>query len=96
MTKQIELRFIEDPGHGWAEVPDTLCRAIGLGTAFTQRNGKMYLEEDCEAADLDRALKKHDYAVTYVDCYVDDFDQWLGGDVWPNIPQETSNATPQE
>lgn len=87
MAKKIELRFIEDPGHGWAEVPETLAKAIGIGTDFTYRNAMLYLEEDCEMADLEKALKKAGYEPTFVDCYVDDFDAWLDGDAWPNIPQ---------
>jgi hypothetical protein len=87
--KHIQLRYIADPGHGWAEVPSVLCKAIGLGTDFTERNGVLYLEEDCEMSDLDRALKKHGYKPEYVEMYVDDFDQWLGGDVWPQIPKES-------
>ncbi len=85
--KKIELRYITDPGHGWAEVPETLCKSVGLGTDFTYRNGMLYLEEDCEMGDLDRALKKHGYEPEYVDMYVDDFDAWLDGDQWPNIPK---------
>ena len=46
MAKKIELRYIEDPGHGWAEVPSTLAKAIGIGTDFTYRNDMLYLEED--------------------------------------------------
>ena len=86
MAKKIELRFIHDPGHGWAEAPDTLCRAIGMGVDYPSRNGKLYFEEDCEMADLEKALKKKGYAPTYVECYVDDFDAWLDGDAWPGIP----------
>lgn len=87
LPKKITLRFIEDPGHGWAEVPETLAKAIGIGTDYTYRNAKLYLEEDCEAADLEKALKKAGYSAEYVNCYVDDFDAWLEGDVWPEIPR---------
>jgi hypothetical protein len=86
-AKKIELRYITDPGHGWAEVSDTLARGIGLGTDFTYRNGMLYLEEDCEMGDLERALKRKGYAPSFVECYVDDFDAWLDGDAWPNIPK---------
>lgn len=90
VPKKITLRFIEDPGHGWAEVPETLAKAIGMGTDFTYRNGMLYLEEDCEVAGLEAALAEHGYTHTFVDCYVDDFDAWLDGDVWPMIPQEAT------
>lgn len=88
--KKIELRHIEDPRHGWVEVPETLSNSLGLlpaGGPFAYRNGMLYMEEDCEAADLDKALKKHGYDPHYVSCYVDDFDSWLdGSDWWPAIP----------
>ena len=85
--KKIELRYITDPRHGWAEVPAPLARQIGIGTDFTSRNCMLYLEEDCEMGDLDRALKKAGYKPDYVEMYVDDFDAWLDGDVWPSIPK---------
>jgi len=84
--KKIQLRYIEDPGHGWAEVSDCFATSLGLGTDFTYRNGMLYLEKDCEMHDLVVALEKHGYDCTWVDCYVDDFDAWLEGDDWPNIP----------
>ena len=48
------LRFIEDPGHGWLEVPETALAKVGLSVAdfslYSYRhNGKLYLEEDCDA-----------------------------------------------
>lgn len=86
MSKKITLRFIEDPGHGWAEVPVTLAKRIGLGQDFSYRNDMLYLEEDCEARELDDALKKHGYECEFRSCYVDSFDDWLEGDVWPDIP----------
>lgn len=43
--------FIEDPGHGWLEVP--LKDIQGTGLTFSKysprRNGFIYLEEDCDA-----------------------------------------------
>lgn len=93
MAKKIELRYITDPGHGWAEVSDCLAKSLGLGTDFTSRNGMLYLEEDCEMGDLDRALKRKGYAPSYVECYVDDFDAWLEADAWPNIPKEGSDGS---
>ena len=88
MDKKIRLRYITDPGHGWAEVPETLARGTGIGTDYTQRNAMLYLEEDCEMADLERALKKAGYKPEFFECYVDDFDAWLDSDAWPGIPKE--------
>lgn len=85
-TKKLELRFIEDPGHGWAEVPETLSKSLGLKEYSAWVNGMVYFEEDCELQDLEKALKKAGYNVQFVDCYVDSFDAWLESDVWPDIP----------
>ena len=85
-TSHVVLRFISDKGHGWVEVPATLCKKLGLGTDFTRRGKYCYLEEDCEAADLERALKKRKMTVQYADHTMDDFDAWLGCETWPYIP----------
>lgn len=80
------LRFINDPGHGWLEVPVHLCKLLQLGTDYTSRGKMCYLEEDCEAADFDRAAKRQNLTVKITDCEVDDFDTWLDGHDWPAIP----------
>lgn len=85
-SKAIVLRYISDPGHGWVEVPVTLCKTLRLGTDFTKRGKFLYLEEDEEAARLDRAIKKHGLRVTFADSEVYDFDSWLSGDDWPYVP----------
>ena len=86
-AKKIELRFIEDPGHGWAEAPETLCKSLGLKEYSAQRNGMLYFEEDCEVAVLERKLKKAGYEPKFVECYVESFDAWIEGDEWPQIPK---------
>lgn len=85
-TRAVTLRFISDPGHGWAEVPVDLCRKLKLGTDFARRGKFCYLEEDEEAARLDRALKRHGMKATFAGHEVDDFDRWLDGEQWPYIP----------
>ena len=85
--KKLELRFIEDPSHGWAEAPETLCKSLRLKEYSAQRNGMLYFEEDCELTVLEEKLKKAGYATKFVECYVDDFDAWIEGDEWPNIPK---------
>lgn len=82
----VTLRFISDPGHGWAEVPTTLCKKLGLGTDYPKRGKFCYLEEDDECTQLDRALKRHKVQATFVGHEVDDFEHWLGGEQWPYIP----------
>jgi hypothetical protein len=44
------MRYIQDPGHGWLEVPVSELRRVGVHkdiSPYSYRNGKMaYLEED--------------------------------------------------
>jgi hypothetical protein len=41
--------FIEDPGHGWLEVPVAEAAPAGPFSGFSpRRNGMIYLEEDCD------------------------------------------------
>lgn len=86
MGKKIKLRFIEDPGHGWAEVPKEFAQSIGLSDDYCWQEDMLYLEEDCEVRELEDALREHGYECEFEDCYVDDFDVWLNSKAWPNIP----------
>jgi hypothetical protein len=52
----------------------------------------LYLEEDCEVQDLESALTGQGYDWSYVECYVDDFDAWINGETWPNIPKGEGDA----
>lgn len=83
---EVTLRFISDPGHGWAEVPAVLCRGLGLGTDFTYRGRWCYLEEDDECSRLHRAADRRGVVLRFNDIEVDDFDQWLDSESWPTIP----------
>jgi hypothetical protein len=87
MAEKIQLRFIEDPGHGWAEAPETLVKKLCLKEWSGERNGMLYFEEDCEVAYLERALKKNGYNPEFVVFYVDDFDAWIESPEWPDIPR---------
>lgn len=82
----VTLRFISDPSHGWVEVPRTLLKKLGMSTDYPSRGKFCYLEEDCEAADLDRAAKRHGVSITYADHEMDDFWLWVGRQQWPYIP----------
>ncbi len=46
-------RFIEDPGHGWLEVPRSELSALGILGDIShysfEGGGMVYLEEDCDA-----------------------------------------------
>lgn len=85
-SKTATLRFISDPGHGWLEVPKSMCKKLGLGTDFPSRGKYCYLEEDAECTDFDRAAAKHGVLFVTADHEVDDFEHWFGGPQWPYIP----------
>ena len=85
-SQSVMLRFISDPGHGWLEVPKSLCKKLGLGTDFPSRGNFCYLEEDAECFDFDRAAKRKGVSSVTAEHEVDDFDHWLGGEQWPYIP----------
>ena len=82
----VTLRFISDPGHGWLEVPKSLCKKLGLGTDFPSRGNFCYLEEDDECMSFERAAKRKAVKVVTPEHEVDSFDHWLSGDQWPYIP----------
>jgi hypothetical protein len=56
-----KYRFIEDPGHGWLEVPIEQINALGIAEKISgysyKRNGMAYLEEDCDAGTFIDAYK---------------------------------------
>jgi len=61
------FRFVEDPGHGWLEVPRYLVEQYGIAdkiSSCSYQDGKMvYLEEDCDMALFWNAYKaRHDGA----------------------------------
>lgn len=80
---EVTLRFISDPGHGWAEVPAILCHALELDGEYIRRDGWCYLEEDCEAHDLEQAASRRGVTILYRKVWVDDFDDWLDSKRWP-------------
>ena len=57
----MKLRFYADPGHAWLAVKrDFLAKYVDLKKVSTysyQRNDSVYLEEDCDAGLLIKALK---------------------------------------
>lgn len=85
---EVTLRFISDPGHGWAEVPAILCRALELDEEYTRRDGWCYLEEDCEAYDLEQAAARHGVTIHFTEVEVEDFDAWLDSKQWPAVSDE--------
>lgn len=58
--KVLKLKFYCDPGHGWVAVKISLLRELGItgqisGYSYV-KGGTAYLEEDCDAERLIRAL----------------------------------------
>lgn len=57
-------RYIQDPGHGWIEVPldelENIAHKISRYSYMDKRTGKAYLEEDCDAAIFIKKLKDTD------------------------------------
>lgn len=64
---QIILQKYDDPAHGWVEVPIKLLEALGIErqiSTFSYVDGSTaYLEEDCDAERLIRALNALDITV---------------------------------
>ena len=57
-------RYIQDPAHGWIEVPLEELESIGYKISrysyMNPKTGKAYLEEDCDAAIFIKKLKDTD------------------------------------
>lgn len=59
-------RYIQDPSHGWIEVPleelekHHLSYKISRYSYMNPKTGKAYLEEDCDAAIFIKKLKDTD------------------------------------
>ena len=57
----MKLRYIQDPSHGWLEVPRGLLQVLGIEHTITsysyQHNDKVYLEEDLDMIKFIRAIK---------------------------------------
>jgi hypothetical protein len=57
-------RYIQDPSHGWIEVPLEELESIGYKISrysyMNPKTGKAYLEEDCDAAIFIKKLKDTD------------------------------------
>lgn len=52
MDNKATFRYIQDPGHGWLEVPRQLLAELGIEYDITRysyvEGAKAYLEEDCD------------------------------------------------
>jgi len=57
----MKLRYIQDPAHGWLEVPRGLLQVLGIDNTITsysyQKGDRVYLEEDLDMMKFIRAIK---------------------------------------
>ena len=69
----MEYRYIQDPGHGWIEVPleelENIAYKISRYSYVDTRTNKVYLEEDCDAAIFIKKLKDTDTPYTLKEVY---------------------------
>ena len=69
----MKLRYIQDPGHGWLEVPVKMLAELGIQdkiTSYSYRKGTMvYLEEDLDMHTFLQAAKLADLDIELVEVY---------------------------
>ena len=71
--KNIELVFMEDPGHGWLAVPIEYIAELGIFgdiTSYSYYDHKIryaYLEGDCDAPTFIRASKERGWNLEIVE-----------------------------
>jgi hypothetical protein len=69
----MKIQFYSDPGHGWVKVERALLDKLGIAGDITgwsyQRNDSVYLEEDCDAGRLFKALDAAGIAWTLKDSF---------------------------
>lgn len=70
---QKNLKFHNDPGHGWLEVPLTDLATLGIKGEISpfsyQDERNAYLEEDLDAGVYLRAAREVGWLVNTEDCY---------------------------
>jgi hypothetical protein len=71
----MKIQFYSDPGHGWFKVERALLIKMGILDEITgwsyQRKTSVYLEEDCDAGRLFKALDAAGIAWTYRENHTD-------------------------
>jgi len=69
----MKLRYIQDPGHGWLEVPRAMLTALGIQDKITDysylRGTLAYLEEDLDMHTFMQAAKLADLDIELVEIY---------------------------
>lgn len=73
--KKITLDFYSDSRHGWAKVPLTVIKNLGIADKISSysyiRNSHAYLEEDCDFTVLRNALRDRAVVVTIKEHHTD-------------------------
>jgi len=63
MKQTIAINFYVDPGHGWFKVKRDVLSKLRIADKIShysfERGEFVYLEEDCDAGYLFKALKEH-------------------------------------
>jgi hypothetical protein len=63
--------FYSDPGHGWAKCKREVLKNLGIANKVSaysyQRNGYVYLEEDCDYSLLVDALRQRNTRIKCVE-----------------------------
>jgi hypothetical protein len=66
----LTFKYYSDPAHGWVAVKKKLLVELGIAdqiSPYSYHKGQTaYLEEDCDAARLEHALKQNGITVSYV------------------------------
>jgi hypothetical protein len=94
MTKELNLTFITDPGHGWLAVPLSLVEELGIKdiitncSYFDDRNNICYLEEDCDASVFVKVAKEKGYTFNVRESCSRMSDSWVRG--LPHYPFNTN------
>jgi hypothetical protein len=69
----MNLRYIQDPGHGWLEVPKTQLAELGIADRITQysyvRGQLAYLEEDLDMYTFMQAAREQGLDITLTEVY---------------------------
>jgi len=67
LRKKISIKYLQDPGHGWFEVPHSmiieLCLRDQISTYSYMTHDKVFLEEDSDASKLLHALSSIGYTI---------------------------------
>jgi hypothetical protein len=69
-------RFVSTPGHGYLVAEKGMLRTLGIADKVSncsyERNGSVYLEEDCDAPLFIAEMEKKGFSVSYNSVNVDD------------------------